>query len=448
MRASAVWLLADPRNAATRTRTRLVAAGTAVAGGLAIAATAVLRVPTVSWDDVAVRPATDPRFSPLVTEAGLKPGVVTGIVLLLVPALTLAWQAVTTGSARRAVRAEALRVAGATPADLRRVGAVDAGVAGLLGGLLAGPVYLVLWLLLGAAAPASARLFPPLAAADLLSWAAVTVLAAAVAAVAGTRAVTPVRGRTLRTRWRLAALALAVVAVGLTLQATSVDRVAQVGLLGGALLLLVCAVLLTGSAWVRWRAQRLARSGRPVDLLAASGLQGLAGPAGRTAGAVFLAGATIGIAAVLTGLFATDPAVGSFAGRVPALLLVCAAALLAVLAAVASMTLAAADDLVTTRRSLASLSALGADPALLDRVQRRRLTAVTVGPMATGTLVGGFVYLGGFGGLVLAALTPAWVVVIAAAVVAPLVWAVCVGIVRVLRPRIREAAAPESLRVA
>jgi hypothetical protein len=68
--------------------------------------------------------------------------------------------------------------------------------------------------------------------------------------------------------------------------------------------------------------------------------------------------------------------------------------------------------------------------------------------MATGTLVGGFVYLGGFGGLLMAALTPAWVVVIAAAVVAPLVWAVCVGIVRVLRPRIRAAAAPESLRVA
>jgi hypothetical protein len=68
--------------------------------------------------------------------------------------------------------------------------------------------------------------------------------------------------------------------------------------------------------------------------------------------------------------------------------------------------------------------------------------------MATGTLVGGLAYSGGLGGLLLAALTPAWLVVIAAAVVAPLVWAVCVGVVRVLRPRIRAAAAPESLRVA
>ncbi len=447
MRASAVWLLADPRNAATRTRTRLVAAGTAVAGGLAIAAIAVLRVPTVSWDDVAVRPAPDPRFSPLVTEAGLKPGVVTGIVLLLVPALTLAWQAVTTGSARRATRAEALRVAGATQGDLRRVGAVDAGVAGLLGGLLAGPVYLLLWLVLGAAVPPSARLFPPPAPLDLVSWAAVTLLAGAVAAAAGTRAISPRRGRVLRTRWRLAAVALAVVAIGLTLQATSVDRVAQVALLGGALLLLVCAVLLTGSAWVRWRARLLARSGRPVDLLAAGGLQALAGPAGRTAGAVFVAGAAVGIAAVLAGLFATDPSYGSFSGQVPALLLVGVAALLAVLVAVASMTLAAADDLVTTRRSVASLSALGADPALLDRVQRRRLTVVTVGPMAAGTLVGGFVYLGGFGGL-LTAFAPAWAVVIAAAALVPLGWAVCAAVVRLLRPRIREAAAPASLRVA
>ena len=226
MRASAVWLLADPRNAATRTRTRLVAAGTAVAGGLAIAATTVLRVPTVSVHESAVAQAPDPRFSALVTEAGLKPGVVTGIVLLLVPALTLAWQAVTTGSARRATRSEALRVAGATPSDLRRVGAVDAGVGGLLGGVLAGPVYLLLWLVLGPVAPASARLFPALAAADLLSWAAVTALAGAVAAVAGTRVVTPGRGRTLRTWWRLAAVALAALAIGLTLQATWVGRVA------------------------------------------------------------------------------------------------------------------------------------------------------------------------------------------------------------------------------
>jgi hypothetical protein len=206
-------------------------------------------------------------------------------------------------------------------------------------------------------------------------------------------------------------------------------------------------VLLTGSAWVRWRARRLARSGRPVDLLAASGLQSLAGPAGRTAGAVFVAGAAVGIAAALTGTFVSDPSVGRFSGTVPALLLVGVAALLAVLAAVASMTLAAADDLVTTRRSLASLAALGADPDLLDRVQRRRLTAVTVGPMATGTLVGGLVYSGGLGGL-LGAQIPAWAVVVAATVVAPLVWAVCVGIVGVLRPRIRAAAAPESLRVA
>ena len=117
MRTATAWLLARPPSAASRTRGRLVAAGTAVAGGLALAALAVLRVPTVSRptepDEVALPP--DPRFSALVTEAGLQPGVVTGLVLLVVPALALVWQALTTGSARRTATLRALRLVGPHP---------------------------------------------------------------------------------------------------------------------------------------------------------------------------------------------------------------------------------------------------------------------------------------------------------------------------------------------
>ena len=49
---------------------------------------------------------------------------------------------------------------------------------------------------------------------------------------------------------------------------------------------------------------------------------------------------------------------------------------------IAAMTLAAADDLATTRRALASTAALGAPPAVLEQVQRRRLQVVTVTPVA------------------------------------------------------------------
>lgn len=446
MRTATPWLLARPRSAASRTRGRLVAAGAAVAGALALAALAVLRVPTVSQytGADAVRPTPDPRFSPLVTEAGLQPGVLTGLVLLVVPALALVWQALTTGSARRTATLHALRLVGATPADLRRVAAVDAGVPGLVGGLLAGPVYVLLWLVLGAAVPPSARLLPPLGPADVLGWLAVAVSTGLVAAAAGAWSTRTRRRRGVRLWWRLAGLVLAVAAIWGALRTRDLDPVAQVALIGGALLLFVVAVLTAGSAWARWRARRLARSGRAVDVLAAAGLRALSGPAGRTAGSVFVAGIALGIASMLTVFALAEDAVGYFSGHVPGLALTATAAFLAVLVAIAAMTLAAADDLVTTRRALASTAALGATPALLERVQRRRLQVVTVTPVAAGVLVGAVVYptpLIVSSPLFLAALGVLPVAVL-------LVWAACAGVVRALRSRTRLAADPSSLRVA
>jgi hypothetical protein len=446
VRTTTVWLLARPRSAASRTRGRLVAVGAAVAGALTLAALAVLRVPTVSWrtEPDGVLPPPDPRLSPLVTEAGLQPGVLTGLVLLVVPALALVWQALNTGSARRTATLHALRLVGATPADLRRLAAADAGVPGLVGGLLAGPLYVLLWLVLGAAVPPSARLLPPLGPADALGWPVVAALAGAVAAAAGAWSTRARRRGGVRLRWRLAGLVLAVIAVAAALQTRSVGPATSVALLGAALLLFLVAVLTAGSAWVGWRARRLARSGRAVDVLAAAGLRALSGPAGRTAGSVFVAGIALGIASVLTAVLLTGDGYGGLSGHLPGLALTATAAFLAVLVAIAAMTLAAADDLVTTRRALASTAALGASPATLDRVQRRRLQVVTVTPMAAGVLVGAVAYptpLIVSSPLFLAALGVLPVAVL-------LVWAACAAVVRVLRSRTRLAADPSSLRVA
>lgn len=443
MRTATAWLLARPPSAASRTRGRLVAAGTAVAGALALAALAVLRVPTVAHltgpDDVA-----GPQLSALVRETGLQPGVVTGLVLLVVPALTLVWQALTTGSARRTATLRALRLVGATPADLRRLAAADAGVLGLAGGLLAGPLYLLLWLVLGAAVPPSARLLPPPGPADVLSWLVVAVLAGLVAAVAGASS-TRARRRGVRLRWRLAGLVLAVLAIAAALRTRGLGPVAQVALLGGALLLFLVAVLTAGSAWVGWRARRLARSGRAVDVLAAAGLRALSGPAGRTAGSVFVAGIALGIASQLTATLLTQEAFGPFSVHLPGLALAVTAALLAVLVAIAGTALAAADDLVTTRRALASTAALGASPATLEQVQRRRLQVVTVTPLAAGVLLGAVGYLAPLGPVIL---PPSLVTIGVLPVAVLLVWAACAGVVRMLRSRTRLAADPSSLRVA
>ncbi len=447
MRTTTAWLLARPSSAASRTRGRLVATGTAVAGALTLAALAVLRVPTVSHltgpDDVA-----GPQLSALVREAGLQPGVVTGLVLLVVPALTLVWQALTTGSARRTATLRALRLVGATPADLRRIAAADAGGLGLVGGLLAGPLYLLLWLVLGAAVPPSARLLPPLGPADVLSWLVVAVLTGLVAAVAGASSTRARRRRGVRLRWRLAGLVLALLAIAAALRTRGLGPVAQVALIGGALLLFLIAVLTAGSAWVGWRARRLARSGRAVDVLAAAGLRALSGPAGRTAGSVFVAGIALGVASQFTATLLTQDALGPFSVHLPGLALVAAAALLAALVAIAGTALAAADDLVTTQRALASTAALGASPATLEQVQRRRLHVVTVTPMAAGVLLGAVGYLAPLTLPSPVIIPPSLVTIGVLPVAVLLVWAACAGVVRTLRSRTRLAADPSSLRVA
>ena len=77
--------------------------------------------------------------------------------LLTVPVFALAVQALRVGSVARDRRMASLRLAGATPSDVRVIAAAEAGGAALAGGLLAGPAYLLLWILAGVAAARRAR---------------------------------------------------------------------------------------------------------------------------------------------------------------------------------------------------------------------------------------------------------------------------------------------------
>lgn len=439
MKTSTAWLLARPTTSTGRARRRLVAAGAAAAGGLLLTALAVLRVPSTAPTQY-TGASYDPRFSDLVTHSGLKPGVITGILLLVVPALALSWQAVTTGGARRAATHQGLHLAGATPADLRRVAALEPALAGLLGGLLAGPVYLLLWLVLGRAVPTSARLLPDVSWWDALAWPAVAVLTTLVGAAAGAHSAGHRPQRPVRPWTRLAGVAVGIVAVAVALRGPVDGPAVQTAQMGAAITVLLLALLSTGSIWVAWRARRLARTGHPVDLLAAVGLRNLSGAAGRTAGTVFVTGLTLGVAAGLLGMTLNPQ--HSVYGALPGLLLTVLAGVLAVLVAVSAMTLAAADDLVTTGRALASTAALGAEPAVLEQVQRRRLEVVTFQPMIAGLLLGGIVYPA-LGGSVVGVGTA----LLAAAVILLLTRALTTTVTRALRPRIRRAADPAFLRV-
>ena len=105
-----------------------------------------------------------------VTQDGLRPGVVLGAVLLTIPVLALALQALRVGFRPRERRMASLQLARATQGDVQLIAAAETGAAALLGAVLAGPAYLALWLLLGVLPPAGLRLVPAPALLDLVVW--------------------------------------------------------------------------------------------------------------------------------------------------------------------------------------------------------------------------------------------------------------------------------------
>src|SRR6185503_13031059 len=99
-------------------RMLLVGGCTAVVTGLLLVVVAILRLPA--------EPAE--RLFALVGEPGLRGGTTFATVMLCLPALLLLYQAVRLGTAAREHRLAALRLAGATPGDLRALGAVEVAV--------------------------------------------------------------------------------------------------------------------------------------------------------------------------------------------------------------------------------------------------------------------------------------------------------------------------------
>jgi hypothetical protein len=130
------------------TALRLAATGSRVDGlrvaltvaGSALAALALLAALTVA----AIGPENGPYTSDLLNESGLHPGVVIALAGLCVPALVLLAQCSRVGAPARDRRLAAVRLAGATPAELARVGGVEAAVAATAGSLLGAGAYAVL----------------------------------------------------------------------------------------------------------------------------------------------------------------------------------------------------------------------------------------------------------------------------------------------------------------
>ena len=397
MRAHALARLAVAGNRTNLLRTVL----TVVSAGLAtVALLGALTVTAVEGD-------AERYASPLLVEPGLRPGVVTALVLLALPVLALAGQCIRLGAPARDRRLAALRLSGATPGETVLVATTETAVAAALGSVLGSVAYLVAQRLGDQRNARGLLLLPtdirPSIVAVGALLAGVPLIAALLGAVLMRRVIVTPLGVVRRTRERgprpwpgmLLAAGLALFWLPTSIRADwHVPNWLSIGLSGRAVMLVLLGSgvalsmlgVVLGTAWISHTTGRLLRrSGRgPAVLLAAKRLMADPWHGSRTMAALLttvIAGAiALGYRAFLATQFAAqdrfnalnaDPS-GPGTAESPefyygAIRLVMVAVAVGATVAAAGVLVALAEGVVARRRTYATLTAVG--------VARRTLAA-------------------------------------------------------------------------
>jgi hypothetical protein len=434
--------LARSRTPADRSRVQLATVALALSGAVLLGALRIARMGDGDLDSTV--------YSNYVAESGLRSGLIAILVILAALVGGLAVQALRLGTAARERRLHALRLAGASKKQLRQLTVTDAGMAGIAGGLLAGPAYLVLSLLFGAL-PRMARILPGAEALDAVLWLPVIVLMTAAGVVIGSllhRDGTPDREQQEASAQRRTGLIAGPVLIALGLIfAPYLGYVATTVLLVGTALFF----LSTSAIWMRWLGRRMRRSGDPANLLAGVRLLTDVRPSARICVLLgccgFLVGNMVGgIASVLEEELAEDS--GAFYTTGFGLAII--GLLIVVLTAMAALIVGVADQLVDQRRQFASLTALGVDLPFLRRVIRRQLTVVAAPTLAVGLLLGTVTGVDRISGGPVGAFHPDTLILAAILAVAGWVFGHLGGAVAglLLRNQLRDALDPENLRAA
>ncbi|MFI1437870.1 ABC transporter permease [Streptomyces fructofermentans] len=443
------WLLARGSDRREWWRVLLTALGAALATALGFAAAAVASVEGQ---------VSTPYFHGLLNQPGQRAGVVVTLLLLWVPVLGFLGQCARIGAVHRDRRLAGLRLAGATARQVRRIAALEAGLACLLGAAVAASFSALLLL---------SVLRQPLPAAAWGGFALVAVsvplLAVLVSVLALRRVVASPLGRVLRVRpahSRVAALAVVVPAALVGLAALLiVTRSTGPGQTAFPLLVF-SAVALTGAGAVgaagvtaRFLGGRLAaRAGNPSVLLAAERLRADPWATARTNAAVLLV-AVVGVG--FTGVremfldVVHHPRQGvpyspdDVAFYTTGIDLAGAAVLVALLISLAGLAVGTAESLATRRRGLAAQAAAGVPRKVLGRA----LLLETALPLAPAMLLAG---LGGtaihlvYGRIVDAAIVP----VLVPLLVPVAVYAACLLAAATSLPLLSRSVRPAELRFA
>lgn len=410
----------------------------------------------------------------LVNDASLRVGYLFGVLLVTVAPLTLLGQVLRLGTAAREQRLAGLRLAGATPADVRRLAGVEVGLPAAVGALAGFVLFLGLRIPLGGLAYDDAmfhaayarttvelRLIPTTVTPSWWQVLLVALLVGVAGAVAGAAATRRVRITPLGVSRRqptstprvwpaLVLIALALLAMRASLTVSddvlgTLNGIAMVGFVVVGLLLL--------TPWLAYRAGRLvvARATTPHVLLAGRRLVTDPRPAGRAGAAIGTIGLVAGFGAVvvtdLPGSSGTD---NGFADVDPFYTVPMALGALVLAASlgliVFSLSVHGAETVMDRKRAIASLGALGATERDLQRTHRWEVglvaVPVAVAGLVVGTLPAAFA-LGSDGDL---DLRYAWIPVVVVVATAAGALVAVLASTALTRPWQRRAASPANLR--
>ena len=391
--------------------------------------------------------------------------------MLVLPLLLMLNQVVRLGTATRERRLAALRLAGATPAEVRRLGAVEVGFPVTVGAMAGPLVFVLLRELFGGQrldGPGGGSYIDLSSAPALIPtsvtpawWQTIVVVAVvglagvATGALASRNLIASPLGVSRRVRrpaprpWGLLLVGAGLSALAAYMSGAFIGNPA-VALAG--VLLVVLGVLALGP-WVAFRSgQRAARrTSDPATLIAAGHLVSDPRPAGRAAAAVGAIGIVSGVAAVMeVGSFFYSSFIDPF--FVISFALVGAALILVLLVTASTLAVHAAESLVDRRRVLAALVAAGTPVSVL-RDALRREAMLTSMPLSVGGVLIGAVVAGAVG-VAAADSTGTPVVNLAGllflcgqvTVTVGLTWAAIRIAIGAVAPRLLQATAPANLR--